>query len=111
VLRDGPAVGIHSLVWCDSTNNLNRAWDRQTLREFEMRVAFQMSANDSSTLIDTPLASKLGTHRALLHGEEQEVLEKFRPYRPPTEAWLNWVRQQLHGPPEQRDSRSQRLAV
>jgi ABC-type multidrug transport system fused ATPase/permease subunit len=111
VLRDGPAVGVHSLVWCDSVNNLNRAWDRQTLREFEMRVAFQMSGNDSSTLIDTPAASKLGTHRALFHSEEQEVLEKFRPYRPPTEAWLDWVRERLHGPPDQRDSLSQRLAV
>jgi len=111
VLRDGPALGIFSLVWCDSVNNLNRTWDRQTLREFEMRVAFQMGANDSSTLIDTPVASRLGTHRALFHSEEQEVLEKFRPYRWPSEEWLNWARRQLHGPGEQLDSRSQRLAV
>jgi hypothetical protein len=107
ILRDGPSLGIFALVWCDSVNNLNRAWDRQTLREFEMRVAFQMSANDSSTLVDTPVASKLGTHRALYHSQEQEVLEKFRPYRLPTDNWLEWIRKQLHAP----GSPSKRLAV
>jgi hypothetical protein len=97
VLRDGPAVGVYALVWCDSLNNLNRAWDRSTLREFETRIVFQMSGNDSSTLIDTPAAAKLGMHRALLHSEEQGILEKFRPYRWPSEAWLEQVRRQLHG--------------
>ncbi len=109
VLRDGPSVGIHVLAWCDSLNNLNRTWERQTLREFELRVVLQMGANDSSTLIDTPTASKLGPNRALFHSEEQEVLEKFRPYRLPTEGWLDWVREHLAAPPE--DGRSRRLAV
>jgi hypothetical protein len=95
ILREGPGVGVHTLVWCDSFNNLNRTFDRQTLREFELRVLFQMSATDSSNLIDTPLASKLGLHRALFHSEEQGRLEKFRPYGPPSESWLEWVRQQL----------------
>jgi hypothetical protein len=95
ILREGPSVGIHALVWCDSFNNLNRAFDRQTLREFELRVLFQMSATDSSNLIDTPLASKLGLHRALFHSEEQGKLEKFRPYGLPSESWLQWVKQQL----------------
>ncbi len=97
ILRDGPALGIHSLVWCDSVNNLYRTWDRQTLREFEMRVAFQMSGNDSSTLIDTPAAGKLGAHRALFRSEEQGLLEKFRPYHWPAESWLDSVQQQLRG--------------
>ncbi len=95
VLRDGPAAGIHVVAWCDSVNNLNRTWDRQTLREFEMRVALQMSAADSSTLIDTPVAAKLGPHRALLHSEEQSTLEKFRPYRQPGSNWLDRVTQRL----------------
>ena len=88
VLREGPAVGVHTLVWCDTLNNVNRALDRQGLREFEMRVLFQMSATDSSVLIDTPLAGRLGLHRALFHNEEQGKLEKFRPYGLPAEDWL-----------------------
>jgi hypothetical protein len=88
ILREGAAVGVHALVWCDSLNNLTRTVDRQSLREFELRVLFQMSAADSSTLIDSPLASKLGVHRALFCSEEQGKIEKFRPYGPPPEEWI-----------------------
>jgi S-DNA-T family DNA segregation ATPase FtsK/SpoIIIE len=95
ILRDGPAVGIFTLVWCDTLTNLNRAFDRQALRELEMRVLFQMSASDSSTLIDSPAASKLGLSRALFCTEEQGRMEKFRPYGLPSEVWLAWVQDKL----------------
>jgi hypothetical protein len=95
VLREGPALGVHVLAWCDSLNNVNRSFDRPALREFEMRVLFQMSAGDSSTLIDNPAASKLGVNRALFHSEELGQPEKFRPYGLPSEEWLAWVKQQL----------------
>lgn len=89
ILRDGPPVGIFSTLWCDNLNNLNRALDRQTLREFEMRVLGQMSAADSSNLIDSPIAGKLGTHRALFYTEDQGKIEKFRPYGIPPGDWLD----------------------
>jgi S-DNA-T family DNA segregation ATPase FtsK/SpoIIIE len=53
-----------------------------------MRVLLQMSPTDSSTLMDTPLAARLGPHRALLYTEDQGRLEKFRPYGLPTLEWL-----------------------
>ena len=89
ILRDGPLAGIHAIVWCDSLVNLNRSFDRPLLREFAMRILFQMSATDSSTLMDSPAASKLGRHRALFLHEEQERAEKFRPYGLPPAEWLN----------------------
>jgi len=95
LLREGPAVGVFCVVWCDTLNNLNRAVDRQGLREFEMRVLFQMSAADSSNLIDSPVASKLGLHRALFYTEDQGRVEKFRPYGSPQDAWLDEMRQRL----------------
>ncbi|MBI2480754.1 MAG: hypothetical protein HYV60_19640 [Planctomycetia bacterium] len=96
ILRDGPAVGIHAIVWCDTFNNVNRWLDRQTLRDLDYRVLCQMSATDSSNLMDSPAASRLGTHRALLYSEEQGTYEKFRPYAPPSSEWLSWVRERLH---------------
>ena len=75
---------------------------REMLREFELRVVFQMSATDSSNLIDSPAAGRLGPHRAILHLEEQGTQEKFRPYGTPSEAWLATVREHL-GPPEPKD--------
>jgi len=97
ILRDGPAVGVHTIVWCDSLNNLNRTFDRSALKEFEVRVLFQMSANDSSTLIDSPVAGRLGPHRALYFSEEEGRLEKFRPYGRPTPEWLSHVKERLQG--------------
>ena len=94
IVREGPEVGVHTVVWCDTYANLTRTLDRRTLREFEMRVAMQMGAEDSANLIDTPAASKLGLYRAYFYSEDESRLEKFRPYGLPSEAWLEWVEKQ-----------------
>jgi hypothetical protein len=95
ILREGPPVGVFTLLWCDTLTNLNRAFDRQGLRELELRVLFQMSAADSSNLIDSPIAAKLGMSRALFCTEEQGRMEKFRPYGHPSEVWLEWVKERV----------------
>ena len=53
-----------------------------------MRVLFSMNAADSSNLMDSPAASKLGPHRALFYSEDQGKTEKFRPYGLPALEWL-----------------------
>jgi hypothetical protein len=97
LLREGPSVGIHVLAWADTLSTLERIVDRQTLREFDHRVLFQMSAADSSNLIDSPVANQLGLHRAILFSEEQGGLEKFRPYDALQDDWLTYVRSKLTG--------------
>ena len=61
---------------------------RKALSEFEMRVVFQMSANDSASLIESPKASNLGLHRALFYNEQAGTLETFRPYAMPDGEWF-----------------------
>jgi hypothetical protein len=95
ILKNGPSWGIHTLLWCDTYNNVSRLLDRMLLREFEMRVAFQMSAADSASLLDNPAASQLRQHRGLFASEDLGTLEKFRPYGPPTDEWLAQVRRTL----------------
>jgi hypothetical protein len=95
LLREGPSLGIHVITWCDTPAAVERTLDRTSMREFDNRVLFQMSASDSSNLIDSPAANKLGFHRALAFSEEQGVLEKFRPYAMPDKAWLDQVRDRL----------------
>jgi len=80
LLREGPIHGMHIVIWCDSVLNLTRWLDRQSQKEFGQKVLLQMSAADSTQLIDNPSASILGLARALLHDEEEGVSEKFRPY-------------------------------
>jgi len=80
LLKEGPPLGMHIICSTDTLANLNRSFDRQSLREFDMRVLLQMGANDSTNLIDMPDASRLGMHRALLYSEETGTIEPFRPY-------------------------------
>ncbi|MCU0705908.1 MAG: hypothetical protein MUF18_18220, partial [Fimbriiglobus sp.] len=98
ILRDGPGVGVHAVVWCDSMTNLTRALDRATIKEFTLRVLFQMNPNDSSQLIDTPAASRLGPHRALFIEDGMERPEKFRPYGLPGLNRLREIGEGLHTP-------------
>lgn len=99
LLREGPSLGIHVLTWCDTPASLERTLDRASMREFDHRILFQMSATDSSNLIDSPLANKLGFHRALAYSEEQGTLEKFRPYALPTAEFLKRVAERLSARP------------
>lgn len=91
LLKEGPLVGMHCVLWADTVANLQRVVDRNAMRELEWKAIFQMGATDSSTLIDSPAASRLGFHRALLANEESGLLEKFRPYAFPDAGLLEIV--------------------
>ena len=95
ILRDGPACGIHTIAWCDSYATVNRLLDRQSLRDFDLRVLFQMNATDSSSLMESPDAARLGVHRAIFYDGGHGQMEKFRPYGLPSAPWLADVRRQL----------------
>jgi len=84
-------VGIHLIVSCDTWHNLVRCLGRKALNHFGLRVLFQMSADDSSSLVDSPKASTLGLHRALLHHGQEGWLETFRPYALPDRDWVDSV--------------------
>ena len=89
LICEGASLGFHVLANCDTYNNVLRFLSRKALSEFEMRVVFQMSANDSASLIDSPQANQLGLHRAMLFNGQEGWLETFRPYALPDEAWLD----------------------
>jgi DNA segregation ATPase FtsK/SpoIIIE, S-DNA-T family len=99
ILREGPALGIHALIWADCHHTVSRWFDRPTLRDFGQRVLLQMSALDSSHLMDSAAASQLGAHRALLYDQDRGQSEKFRPYAFPPAAWLRDFQHRLQQPP------------
>lgn len=92
VLTDGSSRGVHLIATIDTYNNVSRFLGRKGLSEFQWRVLFQLSPSDSASLIESPEASKLGMHRALLFNEREGYLEKFRPYALPSNEWLQTVR-------------------
>ena len=87
ILQEGPAVGVHVLLWCESYNSLSRVCDRLALREIEFRVALPMSAADSTSWIDAPSAGQLGENRAIFYRDDLGTQVKFRPYAWPEEHW------------------------
>jgi hypothetical protein len=99
LITEGSSYGMHIIAAVDTLNSLNRFMNRKAISEFEMRVLFQMSANDSASLIDSPKASDLGLHRALFYNEHEGTLETFRPYATPDAEWLRQAAEQLHQRP------------
>ena len=99
ILREGPEVGIHTLVWCDSYLNLARTLDARALREFAYRVVGSMSQDDSMRLLDDAAASRLDRpHQMIKYDDDRSgVLEKFRPYRIPPTSWLDQIAETLRG--------------
>jgi hypothetical protein len=95
IVREGPALGIHVMLWADSYNSVTRTLDRQALEDIDLRILFRMNAADSSSLIDSPAASLLGVYRAIFDDRGQGLSEKFRPYGPPSDEWLDWVKTHL----------------
>lgn len=80
ILRDGPAVGVHVILWSGGVSSLARALGQKAIGEFAYRIAFQMSQADSSALIDSPAAGRITQHRALLYRDDVGTIEKFRPF-------------------------------
>lgn len=95
LITEGAGLGFHVIAACDSYNNVMRFLSRKAVSEFEMRVVFQMSSNDSASLIESPLANDLGLHRAILFNGQEGWTETFRPYALPDAAWLDATKQAL----------------
>ena len=95
IVTEGTSYGLHVIATVDTYNNVNRFLSRKSLSEFEMRVIFQMSQNDSAALVDSPAASNLGLHRALFYNEHEGYLETFRPYALPGNEWVEEVGKEL----------------
>lgn len=95
LITEGGPHGFHLLVSCDAYNSLLRMLSRKAISEFELRVLFQMSANDSASLMESPLANQLGLYRAALFNSREGWIEVFRPYAPPDAAWWDEVAARL----------------
>ncbi|MEZ5387244.1 MAG: FtsK/SpoIIIE domain-containing protein [Prosthecobacter sp.] len=88
IIAEGPPLGVHLITSLDTLNNVNRCLSRKALSELGMRVLFQMSANDSASLIDSPKAGSLGLNRAIFYSEHEARMETFRPFALPDADWL-----------------------
>ena len=91
LIKKGPLVGIHVLIWSDTFSNALRWLSTSLLREFDSRIAFRLNQTDSASLIDTPAAASLTQGRAILYRDQTGTADRFRPFGWPSEAWLQSI--------------------
>lgn len=88
ILRDGPSYGVFTLIWGENYSTIGRWLSRTALRELEIRLLMQMSGNDSTHLIESIAASRLGDQVMLAFDEATGLEQRFRPFSP---QWLEAI--------------------
>lgn len=86
ILKNGPAVGVFTIMQCDNWDNLSRIGN--PLSSFTYRVALQMTENDSIKIAGSSIASKLfvfnrpsSVFRAYFRDNNRNINIKFKPYK------------------------------
>lgn len=82
IMREGPEVGVHTLLWSDGFASLERAIDRRVVNEIGLRASGALSGNDSHRFFDQDVAAHIEKpHRMIFMDEDKVgVFEQFRPY-------------------------------
>jgi hypothetical protein len=82
LLHVGPEAGMHVLAWATGFGTLVRNVDpgRKLLRDFNHRVCFQVSEEDSLGVLGNRLGSHLGELAGLHFDAVENRLERFRPF-------------------------------
>jgi len=90
ILKEGAEVGVHVLLWCDTYQNLANALDPAAVAEIGKRVVGSLSSNDSSRLLDDPVASKITKEYRMIAYDDEKVgiFKHIRPFLPPSPDWL-----------------------
>ncbi len=88
IVSEGPAVGVHTLLWGTSLETLDRQLTRETWRGFALRVVGPLDGATSQAVIDSPAAASLRPHQTLLYDEFEARLVRSRPYAIPDASWL-----------------------
>jgi hypothetical protein len=88
IVRDGPSVGVHAILAADTGATVTRMLRRKALAACDIRLCTQMSVNDSSALVDSAAASRLGPNRMLLVSLAAQQSEKLRTFTLPSDELI-----------------------
>ncbi|MRH91665.1 cell division protein FtsK [Nocardia sp. SYP-A9097] len=91
VLRHGPEVGIHVIVWADRLASLQRRFDHDGLRQFGFKVLGPASEDDSRSLIDSEVAAKLTPNQFAIDDYDNARTDIVRRFAEPEAAWLDAI--------------------
>jgi hypothetical protein len=89
IVRDGPLVGVHTLLWAKRLETLDQRLTRGITSAFGLRVVGSMDDDASQALVESSAASTLPPWQVLLYDEFRSRLVRFRPYAMPQSTWTN----------------------
>ena len=78
ILRDGPAVGVFTILVCRSAETVSRWLPRASRHDLQQRILGRINPSDSAALIDTPDASHLSAATMLVYDDRDGSTKKFR---------------------------------
>lgn len=88
ILRDGPEVGVHVVVWFDRAAGINKRLDSTMLAEFGQRLVGRLSRDDSGAVIDSDSAAELKPGQAILADLDRGTEHRVRKFATPPVEWI-----------------------
>jgi hypothetical protein len=89
IVREGPLVGIHTLVWAMHHTTLDQRLTRDVASAFGLRVVGKTDESTSEAIIESTVAASLPPWQVLLYDEFRSRLVRFRPYTMPKATWTD----------------------
>ena len=87
IVRDGPEVGVHTVVWSESATATTRRMSGAARREFSWRVVGAMSEDDSQSLIGTAGAVGLRDQQIIVANDDLGVMRRCTSLSCPPAEW------------------------
>lgn len=78
ILRDGPGVGVFTILCCTSAETITRWLPRQSRHDLQQRILGRVNASDSAALIDSNEAAGLSPATMLIYDDSDGTYRKFR---------------------------------
>jgi S-DNA-T family DNA segregation ATPase FtsK/SpoIIIE len=100
ILRDGPEVGVHTVLWAETIATMDRRVPSGASREMSWRVAGQMSAEDSLALIDSATAGSLREQQVVVTNDDRGIAQRCTTISAPGCHWVAGMLERLQDDPQ-----------
>lgn len=91
ILKDGPDVGIHVVLWCDRVVSLRRRISSIAQREFGLRLVGPMSKEDSFSMVDAEYAAQIDDSQMIFDDHDRSRTVRLRRFSQPDAAWVSRI--------------------
>jgi hypothetical protein len=88
ILRNGPEVGVHVVLWTENIAGALRHVGSEAIRECAWRVAGRMSIDDSESLIGSPEAASIREHQVIIVNDDIGIFSRCSAYGLPSDDWV-----------------------